>query len=150
MKPAGDMLADSAMVGTSRRVLSRLPGGPCPRGHNYRRQRGSSEAAPSLSSTSRRGSSCGVCSRELAGTAVRGHALHHHSRLYSVPSTWSCWVYQSGGAEFPGVHRKLCACGSGCMRSQRVKGTSLKRIKLILKGGGKRTHPVQDCTLPLF
>lgn len=40
-------------------------------------------------------------SEELAGITVHRQALHHHSRPYSVPSTWSCWVYQSGGAEFP-------------------------------------------------
>lgn len=60
---------------------------------------------PACASTSRLGAaavSVLICSREeLAGITVHRQALHHHSGLYSVPSTWSCWVYQSGGAEFP-------------------------------------------------
>lgn len=95
-------MADSAIVETSRRGLSRLPGGPCPQGHNCGRQRGCFAASPSLCQHLKAGRSCGICSREeLAGITVHRQALHHHSRPYSVPSTWSCWVYQSGGAEFP-------------------------------------------------
>lgn len=60
---------------------------------------------PACASTSRLGAaavSVLICSREeLAGITVHRQALHHHSGLYSVPSTWSCWVYQSGGAKFP-------------------------------------------------